>query len=382
MKMTTLTCAHAHCTCSICIEGSLAPKMVEGNCGNCENPVNLHPRQETQQIDQLIGQAVATATAADSTSDSLFHWLASRSGESPLSDNEQVIFWTRFGVYAIPLKEKILSVSDARRLVRQIRTVLRSLTAASMRTQGYVFVGILGQAGAGRALLYQIIDANAGLVKCAKVYCVDRLNETSIATERSASDRIHRDGVVDSIVCYDACLEFSHETAPDKRLVALVMPLFQMTLSTIIDAFQDNPISLVLYRSLVKCLVTAAARLHSLGLVHCDIKPDNVMILDGRFYLIDLGAVRTCGQEVVEFTRGYSMGASHTCVTSQFDMFCISNTLSRCCGYDVSPNNNLERLHRWISFNESKLAGYLEPIRICVNEQNGERALQCLGCFV
>jgi serine/threonine protein kinase len=253
---------------------------------------------------------------------------------------------------------------------------LKSRTTAAMRIQGFVFDGILGQTRGGKALLYHIIYSDTALVKCAKVYTLEN-NEIVISTERNASAIVHRDGIVPSIVHYEKLLEFEHKTAPDKRMLAFVMPLYQLNLADVIDAYNDTPLPVIMYRKLVQCLLTAASRFHSLGFAHCDLKPENVMLSEGLFTVIDLGAVTAFGDMAQEYTPGYGLDASRSIVSGQFDMFCIANTLSRCCCFEVDPNNTLTHLNEWLAQFEAKKTENVEytfPIRVCLDSREGRDA--------
>jgi len=89
----------------------------------------------------------------------MFEWLAKRSGENVFTADEQVVFWTKFAGFAIPLREKKLSIVESRLLVKQVSNVLKSQTTTAMMAIGFVFDGLLGQTGGGKALLYHVIEA-------------------------------------------------------------------------------------------------------------------------------------------------------------------------------------------------------------------------------
>lgn len=307
---------------------------------------------------------------------SMFDWLAQRSGENPLTPEQKEIFWTRFNSYCVPVTERTLSVRAARNLVRQIKTVLKSRTVAAMRHRGYVFHGILDQSGSGKALLYNVIHSDTGMIKCGKVYLNNEGNERSISIERSASELIHADGIVPAIVHYEACLSFRHETVPEKSIVVFVMPLFQLTLSDVIEAYFDSPLPMNMYCRLVRCLFSAASRLYDVGRAHCDIKPENIMILNGEFTVIDLGAVTVFGNAVEEFTVGYGMEESRMSVTGKFDLYCIACTLARCLGYEVAPKNTTSLLKGWMESMSAEIAELAAPICISLASANGRIAMQ------
>ena len=122
---------------------------------------------------------------------SMFDWLAQKSGSNPFTSEEEVVFHLKFSNFAIPLKEKKLSVNDARSLVKSVRNFLKSKTTAIMRSEGYVFDGLLGQTGGGKALLYYVIKSNTFEVFCGKVYCVENETAETITIETDSSRILH-----------------------------------------------------------------------------------------------------------------------------------------------------------------------------------------------
>lgn len=113
----------------------------------------------------------------------MFSWLAQTSGLNPLTAEEQVIFWTKFGGCTAQSQDKLLPIVDTRRLVKNIRTILSSQTTKMMRSNGFVFDGMLGQTGCGKALLYHVIQVDTGEVKCGNVYRIHRDTEKDCACE-------------------------------------------------------------------------------------------------------------------------------------------------------------------------------------------------------
>ena len=56
--------------------------------------------------------------------DSIFNWLAWRSGENPLTTDEQVVFYTQFSLFVKPLEDRLLSIKESRSLVMQVKNAL------------------------------------------------------------------------------------------------------------------------------------------------------------------------------------------------------------------------------------------------------------------
>jgi len=310
----------------------------------------------------------------------MFEWLAKRSGENEFSPEEQVVFWTKFAGYGVPLKEKKLSVTEARKLVTLVRTVIRTQTAALMKAQGYLFDGLLGQTGGGKALLYHVIELATGRVKCGKVYCIDLETEASLLAETEGSDKVHCSEVNQYIVRYEAQLPFNHETAPSKKMVVLIMPLFQLSLASVLDALFGEPLPFVMFRKLATCLLSAVARFHEIGMSHSDIKPANVMISGDNFVVIDLGSVCLYDKEARECTVGYHLDAPVHCLTPEFDLNCTAVTLARCCIPDFQVVRGMTKNYL-MTLIDGSIASQIQPnlyteaIKFCLSSTNGGEAL-------
>jgi serine/threonine protein kinase len=95
-------------------------------------------------------------------------------------------------------------------------------------------------------------------------------------------------------------------------------------------AFGNIPVPFDLFRKIAVGLLSAGSRFQEIGLSHCDLKPENVMMDNLTPIVIDFGAVVNFGGEVIEYTPGYSLDADTKCVSPQFDLFCIITTLVRC----------------------------------------------------
>jgi len=106
-------------------------------------------------------------------------------------------------------------------------------------------------------------------------------------------------------------------------------------------ALSPNRSVLLIYDCLQQVL-SALQHMHTEGVVHCDVKPDNVRILaNGRAKLFDYGAVRRIGEPIVEFTSAFmdttrwcrqycpppahpSMDTYAFCVTCISVLFCLN----------------------------------------------------------
>ena len=198
----------------------------------------------------------------------------------------------------------------------------------------------MGQTGGGKALLYHAISLATSDVLCAKVYRIEEYTSATLIAEKESSIKIHEHQHYPEIVKYLDVVSFQHESAPDQALIAFIMPLYKLSLAAAIEAFYDIPFPVGMFTKLALSLLCAGARFQELKLVHCDIKPENVMMSDANFVLIDLGAVSMIGQPALEYTPGYGLQAPLSSLTPEYDLNCISVTLLRCCAiqeFEVTP---------------------------------------------
>ena len=309
----------------------------------------------------------------------MFDWLAERSGENVFSADEQVVFWTKFSEYSIPLREKKLSIPESRLLVKRVSNVLKSQTTVAMMANGFVFYGLLGQTGGGKALLYHVIDVATGEI--GKVYCLDRETEATVDAEISGSSEVHQGAHNRHIVRYETTIPFEHASAPSKKMIVLIMPLYQLSLAAVLDAFYETPLPLNMYRKVATCVLSAGARFHELKKGHCDFKPENIMLMGGDFTVIDLGAMCKYRNAATEYTRGYYLDAPIHSVTPIFDLNCAAVTLARCCisGFKVTQGMTraqlLHVIEDLISKGVLEHQLYTDVIKICLTSSDCEAAL-------
>ena len=126
-------------------------------------------------------------------------------------------------------------------------------------------------------------------------------------------------------------------------MVALIMPLYQFSLAMMIKAFLELPLPAEIFMKVAHCVLGAGARFHDIKMCHCDIKPENVMILGQSFTVIDLRAVCKHNEEVKEYTNGYYLDAPTHELTPIFDLNCAAVTLARCCLPDFSVRRGMTR---------------------------------------
>ncbi|KAJ2827747.1 hypothetical protein IWW50_001736 [Coemansia erecta] len=83
-------------------------------------------------------------------------------------------------------------------------------------------------------------------------------------------------------------------------------------------------------------LVDALRYVHSKGIVHCDIKPDNVLLgEDGNAKLIDFGGSSVDGSEPTVSARGEYFNEALKFPSPEADMFALSQTILKLSGVRV-----------------------------------------------
>ena len=247
----------------------------------------------------------------------------------PLSAQECTTLLTKFGSYLPLIQNGFMTAAVARKILQQIYAFLNTKTLSAMRTLGYVFDGLLCSIDAGRALLYRVIDTNTFEIYCGKVYLKNGEDANAMQNEIVACEAVHANGFIANIVQFRAIIEFSH-ILHAANSIALIMPLYPISLSEILRAYQGQALSFNHYVAIAKGLLVAGERFESCGLAHCDIKPSNVMMDKVSPVLIDLGSAVRLGCSIEEYTHFFALDADILKVTPVFDLNCIVVTLSMC----------------------------------------------------
>ena len=255
--------------------------------------------------------------------------LFSRIAGQKLSKEEIRILVKDFPQWWEVLKLGLMDENDSRYLLSLLKTTLKSRTLAGVRSNlGYVFGRTIGT-GCGKSILQKLYIPKTGKVMCAKVFMnyQNASGKHSADFEYSLSRKLQPHANIAPI--YEM-IPFSHETGSKDPLVALVMPLYSLSLSELISMYSNDPVPYTIFCNIAIGLLSAASKFLESGLQHCDIKPDNVMMNESGPVLIDMGAVVSVGDQAHEFTNYYGLDASLSAVTPEYDLFCIVTTLMRC----------------------------------------------------
>ena len=294
-----------------------------------------------------------------------------------MTKREEHILWIKFSSYGPSIARQLLSVRDAKTLLKSIRTVILTQTIQIMMTQGYLFDGLLGPSGASKAILYRVLKETtiSREVLCGKVYLLDNEYALSYESEINASTEIHESGqnVHPNIVRYSDVLNFEHVSGGSRPTVALIMPLFPMSLQDELEAKgADVQISFNRFLEVGSQLLSAGQRFEEKKLVHCNIKPGNIMLSNEKYIVIDFGAVCQTGTACREYTQFYSLNADISKVDSSFDLNCIIVTLAQCFmrGFILGPRTRaglFAEMKTYVSNNPK-------------NAEHVEKRLACLDC--
>lgn len=287
---------------------------------------------------------------------------------NPLTEEQKNVLTRKFSSHMVSISTKTMTVLQARKLMKSIATALCTGTVAQMVKGGFVFDGMLGPTGQGKAVLYNVVRVADFAVLCGKVYLKgDGPSEKSQFAEVMASDVLHKKAKHPNIVQYEHILDINHVNHPTASL-ALIMPLYKLSLQAVYDAFSDHPVPWEQLRTVAASIISAGLRLEECKLVHCDIKPDNIMLGDGVVVLIDLGSVVPTGEPVAEFTDYYGLDCTRITASHRFDIVCLVVTLCRGFIPDfVVKARTVASLERELADVMSKWVALIQPVAFCLN---------------
>jgi eukaryotic-like serine/threonine-protein kinase len=158
---------------------------------------------------------------------------------------------------------------------------------AESESQRYRILGPLGEGGMG--IVYRAVDTRLGRHVALKTVPAEltanrRAKELFLNEARAASALDHP----------NICTVYEIEERGDGQLY-LSMPCYDG--ETLKSRLQRGPLPLVEAVQIAQQVARGLAKAHSLGIIHCDIKPANLMLTgDGLVKILDFGIARLSGQ--------------------------------------------------------------------------------------
>ena len=263
----------------------------------------------------------------------------------PVTEGEENILIMCFPNHFRLLKTGRLNRDGAKKLFRLLKTTLKSLTLIKVMEKYHLFFGAAIGAGGGKSILQKVVSLKTGEIFCAKVF----LDVTGTLGYYSANHDVDVSNMVQphiNIAPIAQSIEFSHASGDKLPLLALMMPMYHISLAELLSGFHQVDLSPEMFNHVAKGLLSAGARFQEKNLSHCDIKPENIMMDGLNPVLVDFGAVVNIGDAIREHTPFYSLEANKNAVTSEFDLFCIVTTLVRCVfsSFDLQNRTRLQMI--------------------------------------
>jgi len=241
------------------------------------------------------------------------------------------------------MKKKDPSVADARKLMGLIAAVIRSQTVRDLHQQGYLFNGIVGGAGSGRSTIYSVYQISTRTAMAAKVYTSEMFDDATLEHQISEEIKNSQHTYAGQIIQYTQSFEFYHHDHQGK-LKALIMPRFHDSLQNFLSTLAQEAFDEIASGELARVLLQVGCVFLTLGKAHSDIKPNNIMITNGSFKLIDLGSTTKFGNQAEELTPRFYLDANVHETDHKLDLYCIATTLALCAGVKDNTNKPLTSL--------------------------------------
>ncbi len=162
----------------------------------------------------------------------------------------------------------------------------------------YQLVREIGRGGMGR--VYQAVDTETGRAVAAKIMTA------TAESDIQALLRFQQEGAVLSTLKHPNIVQVSG-TFLEEETCSIVMELLEGR--SLADILHTERLSLPRIKHLSEQVATALVYAHGRGIVHRDIKPDNVMVVgDDRVKVTDFGIARILGGGAPHTLTGMSLG--------------------------------------------------------------------------
>jgi hypothetical protein len=132
------------------------------------------------------------------------------------------------------------------------------------------------------------------------------------------------------------------DTAARPDRIAIIFPAYVRSVASLLHAVGTCHCGDVTIANVALCVLAAIKAFDQVGLIHADIKPDNLMLSFGRnaeIVLIDFGAAVEHGEALVEWSPKYSLGVTTT--TVEYDLACLAAVLYELGGGDLEEGTTV-----------------------------------------
>jgi eukaryotic-like serine/threonine-protein kinase len=157
-------------------------------------------------------------------------------------------------------------------------------TAESVR---YRILGPLGEGGMG--VVYRAADTRLG-----RTVAIKTIPAARTATPRAKERFLNEARAASALDHPNVCTVYEIEETGEGQIY-LTMPCYDG--ETLKSRLERGPLPVAEAVSIIRQVARGLAKAHQLGIVHCDIKPANLMLTgDGLVKILDFGIARLCGQ--------------------------------------------------------------------------------------
>lgn len=212
----------------------------------------------------------------------------------------------------------------------------------------YVIIGELAYGGLGKIYLAEDVILHREVVLKG---LIAPGSASSIDKERDRLVGVSHDDIV-------RILDFVTHPDPGGGPPARYIVMEYLPGQSLFDARQAGPLELDAALAYCAAILPALAYLHGRRLLHCDLKPGNIMLIGDRVKLIDLGSALRFGEAGPTYnTPGYRPPESTLSAAS--DLFSLGRTLAWLAfdfaytgeyEYSLPPRGEVPALARWESF--------------------------------